>query len=77
MEFVQNAEVPEHAHEAQWAVVLAGEIELTIGGETKTYRQGESYYIPAGVKHGAKIRAGYADATFFNQPDRYKAKEQA
>lgn len=77
MEFSEEAEVPEHAHAAQWAVVLAGEIEMTIGGERKRFKKGDTYYIPAGVKHAAKIHAGYADVTFFNQADRYPAKERA
>lgn len=28
MEFGNDVEIPEHSHEAQWGVVLAGEIEL-------------------------------------------------
>jgi len=30
MEFEKDVEVPEHSHDAQWAVVLDGEIEMTI-----------------------------------------------
>jgi hypothetical protein len=28
--------------------------------------------IPKGAKHSAKIYAGYADISFFNERDRYK-----
>lgn len=31
--------VPEHAHGAQWGVVFEGEMDLTINGETKTYKK--------------------------------------
>jgi hypothetical protein len=31
-------------------------------------------FIPKGAKHSAKIYAGYADVSFFNEKDRYKAK---
>jgi len=72
MEFSEEVAVPEHSHESQWAVVLRGEIELTVDGVTDTYIRGDTYYIPAGVKHAAKIHAGYADVTFFNQSDRYQ-----
>jgi quercetin dioxygenase-like cupin family protein len=74
MAFEREAEVPEHSHEAQWAVVLDGEIELTVGGETHVYRRGDTYYIPKGAVHRAKVRAGYKDVTLFNQRDRYKTK---
>ena len=74
MEFSEDIEVPEHSHEAQWGVVLAGKIDLTIDGVQRTYSKGDSVFIPKGNKHSAKVYAGYADITFFNQPDRYQAK---
>ncbi|MGD8454797.1 MAG: cupin domain-containing protein [Anaerolineales bacterium] len=72
MKFAEDVEIPEHSHESQWGVVLAGKIELTIGGERQTYKKGEHYFIPAGMAHAANIHAGYVDITFFNQPDRYQ-----
>ena len=36
MEFAQDVELPEHAHEAQWGIVLEGEITLTIDGQEIT-----------------------------------------
>jgi quercetin dioxygenase-like cupin family protein len=74
MEFTKDADLPEHAHEAQVGIVVQGEIELTIGGEKRCFERGDMYHIPAGVKHSGKIFAGYADVTFFDQPDRYKTK---
>jgi quercetin dioxygenase-like cupin family protein len=74
MQFSEDTEVGEHFHEAQWAVVLDGKIDLTIGGVKGTYTRGDQYFIPKGVKHSARIYAGYADATFFDQPDRYRVK---
>ncbi|MFT3828097.1 MAG: cupin domain-containing protein [Opitutaceae bacterium] len=72
MRFGEAVAVAPHAHEAQWGVVVAGSIELTVGGETKMYGPGESYFIPAGVVHSARIAAGYADVTFFASPTRYR-----
>lgn len=72
MEFSKDIEVPEHAHESQWGVVLDGKSELTIDGIPHIFEKGDSYFIPAGTPHSAKIYAGYADVTFFNQPDRYQ-----
>jgi quercetin dioxygenase-like cupin family protein len=74
MDFEKDAEIAEHSHEGQWAVVLDGEIELTIGGKEYTFTRGDTYFIPRGVKHSARIRKGYKDLTLFNQKDRYKAK---
>ncbi len=74
MEFSEDAQVPEHSHEAQWTSVVAGKVDLTIDGVERTYSKGDSVFIPKGAKHSGKIYAGYADVTFFDQKDRYKAK---
>ena len=74
MEFTEDVELPEHSHESQWGIVLEGKIDLTIGGIKHTFSKGDRYFIPKGTKHSAKVFAGYTDITFFNQPDRYKAK---
>jgi quercetin dioxygenase-like cupin family protein len=72
MEFENDVEVPEHSHESQWGAVLSGEIELTVEGIKNTLKKGDTYFIPVGAKHSAKIKAGYKDITLFNQKDRYQ-----
>jgi quercetin dioxygenase-like cupin family protein len=72
MEFSENVEVPTHAHNAQWGVVLAGKMELTIDGKTSLLTRGDSYFIDKDVPHSAKIYAGYKDLTLFDQKDRYQ-----
>jgi len=74
MEFSEDVDLPEHSHQAQWGVVLAGKIELVIDGVKRTFSKGQRYFIPAGVRHSGRIHAGYADITFFDAADRYKAK---
>jgi len=74
MEFSQDVELGEHTHESQWGVVLEGKIDMTINGVEKTYIKGDRYFIPKGIKHSAKIYAGYADITYFDQKDRYPKK---
>ncbi len=74
MEFERDIEIPEHSHGAQWGIVVNGEMELTIEGKTETYKKGDSYYIPEGRIHSARIKAGYSDITFFAEPRRYKEK---
>ena len=75
MHFTEDVDLPEHAHAAQWGLVLEGRIQMTINAETQTFSRGERYFIPAGVKHSAKIHAGYADMTYFDEPDRYSSTE--
>jgi len=74
MEFEEDADLPEHSHAAQVGIVIEGKIDLKINYELKTYEKGSIYYIPSGTKHSGKIYAGYADITFFDEPDRYKQK---
>ena len=76
MSFENDIIVPEHTHEAQWGVVLAGEIELTINNEKRIYKKGDTYIIQKNVPHSANIKAGYKDLTIFNQKDRYKTKSE-
>jgi quercetin dioxygenase-like cupin family protein len=70
----KDVEIPPHAHKGQWGTVLEGSLELTIEGETRTYQPGESYNIPAGVEHSAKLPAGAKVLDVFEEPDRYALK---
>lgn len=74
-EIDDDVEVPEHAHGAQWGVVLAGEMEMSIGGETATYRRGDTYYVPPGVTHITRIKGGYRGIDIFADADRYQPKD--
>lgn len=70
----QTAEVPEHSHCAQWGLVIDGEMSLTIGGETRTYRKGDRYSIGEGVVHSATFHSRVFVLDMFDASDRYKAK---
>jgi quercetin dioxygenase-like cupin family protein len=72
--FLQDMDLPPHAHGAQWGTVIAGRIELTIGDHTRAYRPGDSYSIPAGVTHSAQIDAGTRVIDVFEEADRYPIK---
>lgn len=74
MSFDEDVEVPMHSHAEQWELVVAGEVELTIGDETRVYRAGDSFHIPGGVMHGGKITAGFRSIAFFDEPERYQVK---
>ncbi len=74
-EMDEDVAIPEHVHGAQWGVVLEGSMEMTIGGETRTYRKGDSYYVPPGVSHVVDINAPYRGIDVFADHDRYLPKE--
>ena len=74
MEFEKNAEIPEHSHDSQWEIVIAGKVDYYEGGVKHTYTKGDSFYIPKGTKHSAKVYSGYVSVAFFNQKERYKKK---
>ena len=74
-ELEANGEVAEHKHGAQWGIVVDGEMHLTLGGETKTYNKGDSYYIPEGILHSAVFKKKTWVVDFFADRYRYKVKE--
>jgi quercetin dioxygenase-like cupin family protein len=51
----KGAILPEHQHlHEQWMHLLTGEIEFTIGGETKMLTDGMIAYIPCNIPHSAR-----------------------
>lgn len=71
-EIDRDLEVPEHAHGAQWGVVLSGEMDLAIEGERTTYRAGDTYFVPAGTRHTAWMSAGCRGIDVFADAHRYE-----
>ena len=67
-------EVAPHTHGAQWGTVFKGEMDPTIGGITKTYQKGDTYFIPAGVEHAAVFRQKTWLMDFFAERQRYSVK---
>lgn len=72
--FEDETVVPEHSHAAQWELVVAGELRLTVDGVENIFREGDSFFVPAGAVHGAVVGAGYHAVIFFDQADRYQTK---
>jgi len=60
-DFEAGAVVPAHSHPyEQSGVLIAGEFELTIGGQTRQLKPGDAYLIPGGVEHGGRAGDGPA-----------------
>ncbi|NHJ13286.1 MAG: cupin domain-containing protein [Candidatus Thorarchaeota archaeon] len=66
--------VPPHSHSAQYGFVIEGEMQLTVGDETKLYTRGDSYYIPEGVVHSAEFKTYFRAMDFFAEPKRYEVE---
>ncbi len=75
MYFGEDVDLAEHAHAAQWGVVIDGKVDLEIGGVMRTYGRGQNYFVPDGIKHHGHIYAGLKVVEFFDQADRYKVKK--
>ena len=67
-------EIPEHSHDAQFGVVLEGEMVLTAGGVSTTYKKGDTYIIPAGVPHAAEFQGHVKVIDMFDERARFKTK---
>jgi len=74
MELEAIGKVAEHKHGAQWGMVVEGEMDLTIGGKTKTYKKGDSYFIPDGVLHSAVFKKKTWVIDYFADKNRYLSK---
>jgi len=67
--------VPDHSHGNQWGAVIDGKIEMTIGGQTTIYSRGDTYFIPAGTTHRARIYPGFKAVDYFADRDRYSPRK--
>jgi quercetin dioxygenase-like cupin family protein len=55
VDFAANAVVPAHSHpQEQAGTGISGEFELTIDGESRWIRTGDTYIIPGGVEHSGR-----------------------
>ena len=55
IDLAANAVVPAHNHPHEQAgTVISGELELTIGGEKRWIKPGNTYIIPGGVEHSGR-----------------------
>ncbi|MCK4897857.1 MAG: cupin domain-containing protein [Anaerolineales bacterium] len=52
----QDAILPNHSHpHEQGGIVIEGELEFTIAGETRLLHPGDLYLIPGNVEHSVKV----------------------
>lgn len=71
VDFEPHSEVPAHDHpHEQMGMVLDGEFEFTIGGETRIVSAGDCYCVPSGIVHSVKVGDGPARALDIFSPPR-------
>ena len=59
VDLAPHAAIPPHAHpHEQVGMVLEGEMEVTIGGETRVVKAGDVYVAPGGVEHSVRLADG-------------------
>ena len=55
VEFDAGSEVPNHTHpHEQGGIMLEGELEMNIDGDSRLLKPGDVYIIPGNVEHWAK-----------------------
>lgn len=78
LEMDDGAVVPLHTHpHEQGGIVLSGNLDLTIGEETRRVRKGEAYLIPPDVPHRAVAVDGAATCLDVFSPVREDYRELA
>jgi quercetin dioxygenase-like cupin family protein len=72
--FDAHVEIPIHAHpHEQVGYIAKGNVEMTIGGEKHELHQGDSYYAPPNVPHGAlTLEPSIIVDTFYPPREDYK-----
>ena len=61
--------LPEHSHAEQFGIVMSGEVTYKINGETKIYKAGENYTIPAEIKHITSYSADFSEMGYVDDPN--------
>ena len=75
VDFAADAVVPPHHHpHEQVGTVIEGELEFTVGGETRMLKAGDVYVIPGDVEHTVTAGSGGGKAMDIFAPVREEYK---
>lgn len=66
--------IPPHKHADQFGIIFEGEMTLTIGEKDMRLKQGDSYFIPAGILHSAIFHTHCRVMDYFAEPKRYRTR---
>ena len=75
VEIAPHGVVPNHSHPHEQAgIMMQGEFDMTIGGETRRLKPGDAYVIPGGVEHSVVGSEGWSLALDIFSPPREEYK---
>ena len=75
VDLAAGAVVPAHSHpHEQFGMLLRGEMQMNIGGETRAVKAGDLYLVPGGVEHSVHVSAAGAQAIEAFSPVREEYK---
>jgi quercetin dioxygenase-like cupin family protein len=57
--------VPTHTHDAEWGIVVEGEIGMTFPDRTEIHSAGMTHWIPSGVAHSFRFAPGTSSIHYF------------
>jgi quercetin dioxygenase-like cupin family protein len=69
--FADASVVPEHRHGPQIGIVVAGEVDITIGGQRRVCHSGDMFEIEDQEPHSAVLAPGTLVLEVFQENDRY------
>ena len=70
-EVVEGSRSDDLAEGAEWGLILEGQVDITIDGETTSYHKGDTYLIPGGVPNHKVNHPGVIGIDVFEQSDRF------
>jgi quercetin dioxygenase-like cupin family protein len=75
IDLAPGAVIPPHSHPHEQAgTLVSGEMEMTVGGETRTVRVGDVYIVPGDVVHSVAVGPAGAQAVEVFAPAREEYK---
>ena len=57
--------IPTHTHDAEWGIVVEGEITMTFPDRTEVHGPGMTHWIPAKLPHSFRFAPGTSSVHYF------------
>ncbi|WP_067865921.1 hypothetical protein [Nocardia shimofusensis] len=75
--FPTGASVPRHQHGPQLGLVVAGQLQLAVGDDTRTLCSGKHFTLADRVPHAAVVAPGTLVIEVFADPDRHTSAQRS
>jgi len=70
-EVPEGSTSPDDSHANEWGLVIKGQVDITIDGETKVYGPGDTYFVRDGEVHSVVNHPGLIAIAVFEGEDRF------